>query len=98
MKKKCEKYCIINIIMNINKYTVQDVNLLFNIKEFTEEFTEMIIFSLIDFFSEYDQIKLNLESCDMTAFQTLIKLLQQITLLQEITNSPVQFSCITRRS
>jgi len=61
--------------MNINKHTVQDANLSPNMKEFAEEFAEIIIFSLIDFFSEYDQIELNQESRDMTAFQTLMKLL-----------------------
>ena len=66
-------------------------------KEFVKEFTEIIIFLLIDFFSEYNQIKLNSKSRDMTAFQISMGLLQQITLLQEITNSPAQFSCITRK-
>src|SRR5215471_3310284 len=66
-------------------------------EEFAKEFARMAIFSLIDFFSEYDQIKLDPESRDMTAFQTPMELLQQITLLQETTNSPVQFSYITRK-
>src|SRR5215471_19236629 len=83
--------------MNINKYTVQNANLPPNMEEFAEEFTSMTVFSMIDFFSEYDQVKLNPESCDMTAFQTPMGLLQQITLSQETTNSPVQFSHITRK-
>jgi len=97
IKKKSEKYQIVNIIMNINKYTVQNVNLSFNMKEFVKEFAGMIIFSMIDFFSEYDQVELNLKSHDMMTFQTPMELLQQITLSQETTNLPAQFSCITRK-
>src|SRR5215471_20236426 len=66
-------------------------------KEFAKEFAGMTVFSMIDFFSEYDQVELNPESCDMMAFQTPMELLQQTTLSQETTNSSAQFSCITRK-
>src|SRR5215471_8031862 len=66
-------------------------------EEFVEEFASMAVFSMIDFFSEYDQVELDPESRDMTAFQTPMELLQQTTLSQETTNLPAQFSCITRK-
>ena len=60
--------------MNMNKYTVQDTLLSSNVNDFAEKFAEMSIMSLIDFFSDYNQIKLNPESQDMTAFQTPLSL------------------------
>ena len=46
----------------MNKYTVQDTLLSSNIDDFAEKFAEMSIMSLIDFFSDYNQIKLDSES------------------------------------
>src|SRR5215471_19172859 len=83
--------------MNINKYMIWNANLPPNMEEFVKEFASMAVFSMIDFFSEYDQVELDPESCDMMAFQTPMGLLQQTTLSQETTNSPAQFSCITRK-
>ena len=57
--------------MNMNKYTVQDTLLSSNVDDFAEKFAEMSIMSLIDFFSDYNQIKLDSKSQDMTAFQNL---------------------------
>ena len=47
--------------------------------------------SLIDFFSRYNQIELDIRSRDLTAFQTPLGLLGQTTLLQGATNSVAQF-------
>jgi hypothetical protein len=46
---------------------------------------------MIDFFSRYDQIELNVKSKDFTGFQTLIRLLRITTLPQGATNSVTQF-------
>ena len=54
IKKKCDKYHIINIIINVNQYIIYNINFLFNIKEFTERSTEMAITSLINFYSGYN--------------------------------------------
>ena len=97
VKKKSGKYRIVNAAMNINKYTVRDANLPPNMEEFAEEFAGMAISSMIDFFSGYDQVELDPESRDMTAFQTPMGLLRQTTLPQGTTNSPAQFSRITRK-
>ncbi len=49
---------MINAVMNMNKIIIRDVNLLSDVNEFFEEFVDMIMISLIDLFSEYDQITL----------------------------------------
>ena len=81
----------------MNKYTVQDTLLSLNVNDFAEEFAEMSIMSLIDFFSDYDQIELDSESRDMTVFQTSLELFQQTTLSMKAINSPTQFSHIVMR-
>ena len=50
-----------------------------------------MIVLLIDFYSKYNQVELHPESCDITAFQTSLELLQQTRLPQEATNSIGQF-------
>ncbi len=49
---------MINAAMNMNKIIIRDVNLLSDVNEFFKEFVDMIMISLIDLFSEYDQITL----------------------------------------
>ncbi len=63
--------------------TIRDANLPPSINEFSEKFIEYIITSLIDFFSGYDQIKLNEKSRNLTAFHSPIELLRMITLPQK---------------
>ncbi len=79
-KKEKSKYRLVNIIIEINRVTVRDTNLPPFINEFFEEFTGCVIASLIDFFSNYNQIKLNEKSRDLTTFHTLIGLLRMIIL------------------
>ena len=57
-----------NMIMNMNKFTIRNTNLPPNCEEFTEDFAKMIILSLLDFYAEYDQIELHPDCYDMTAF------------------------------
>ena len=45
---------MINTIMNINKIIIRDVNLSFNINDFFQEFIDITMISLIDFFLKYD--------------------------------------------
>jgi len=47
--------------------------------------------SMIDLFSGYDQIELDVRSRDLTGFQTPIRLLRMTTLPQGATNSVAQF-------
>src|SRR6266536_3537106 len=86
-KKKKGKYRLINIIIEINRVIVRDANFPPSINEFFKKFTDYIIAFLIDFFSNYNQIKLNKKSRDLTTFHTPIKLLKITTLPQRTTNS-----------
>jgi len=80
MKKEKGKYRLINIIIEINRVIVRNINLPPSVDEFFKEFAEYIIASLINFFSGYNQIELDKKSRDLTAFHTLIGLLRMITL------------------
>ena len=72
--------------MEINKHFIQDANLPLFVNKFSKEFASCQIALIIDFFSRYDQIELDVRSRDLTSFQTLIGLLQITTLLQGATN------------
>ena len=97
VKKEKSKYRLINTVIKINRVTVKDTNLPPSINEFSEEFTRYIIASLIDFFSNYDQIKLNKKSRNLTTFHTPIGLLKITTLPQKAINSVTQFARITTK-
>ena len=77
--------------MEINKYTVQNANLPPSVDKFSEEFASCQMALLINFFSRYNQIELDIKSRDLTGFQTPIGLLQITTLLQSATNLVAQF-------
>jgi len=61
--------------MKMNKVIFKNVNLSFLINEFSKEFINYITALLIDFFFKYNQLRLTLKNKDITAFQTLLKLL-----------------------
>ncbi len=73
-KKKGNKYHFINNAVEINRVIIRDGNLPPTINEFSKEFGNYIIISLINFFFGYNQIKLDEKSRDLTSFHTLIKL------------------------
>ena len=77
--------------MEINKRSIRDANLPPSVDEFSEEFAGCQMASMIDFFSGYDQIELDVRSRDLTGFQTPIGLLRMTTLPQGATNSVAQF-------
>ncbi len=58
--------------MKINRIIIRDGNLPPTINEFSEEFGNYIIISFIDFFSGYDQIKLDEKFRNLTSFYTFI--------------------------
>ena len=90
-KKIKNKYRMINAIMNMNEMIIRDVNLFFNVEKFSKKFTDMLITSLIDFFSDYDQITF-VEKCrNLIVFMILFKLLKMIRFSQKVINSIVQF-------
>ena len=77
--------------MNINKFIIKDINLFLNCEEFTKNFTKMTISLLLDFYIEYNQIKLYLKCRDMTTFQILLKLLRITILPIRVINLVRQF-------
>src|SRR6266536_6522666 len=77
--------------MKMNSVTLRDANMPPSIDEFSEEFTRCHCASLIDFFSSYNQLTLDVRSQDMTAFMTSLRLLRMTTLLIRATNSVAQF-------
>ena len=74
VKKKDSKYQLINNISKENKVTIKDTFIPPATDKFVEKFTIYKIFSLLDFFSGYNQVKLNKKSRNITIFTTLIKL------------------------
>jgi alpha-glucuronidase len=50
---------MINAAMNINKVIIKNVNVSSDVNEFFKEFIKMIMISLINLFSEYNQITLS---------------------------------------
>ena len=79
------------MIMNMNKIIIRNVNLLLNCEDFVKNFVSMTMSLLLDFYADYDQMKLNKESRDMTAFQTSLELLRMTTIFMKVTNSVRQF-------
>ena len=90
-------YCIINIVININKITIQNANIFSNIEEFAKEFVKIIIALLIDFFLNYNQIRLVSKSRNLIDFITSLNLFRITRFSQETTNSIVQFVRIIMR-
>ena len=82
---------MVNAAMNMNGVTIRDANLPPNVEEFSEEFAGMLVASLIDFFSGYDQVTLAEKCRDLTAFMTPLGLLRMTRLPQGATNSVAQF-------
>jgi hypothetical protein len=81
----------VNHAVKLNKMTIRDTNLPPAVDSFSEEFSGYTVISLINFFSGYDQIKLDIKSRNITAFITPIRFLRQTTLSQKATNSITQF-------
>lgn len=90
-KTTLRKYRLVNIAVEFNWVTVWDANLPPSANKFSEEFACCTISSLINFFSGYNQVKLDKESWDFTVFMTPLGFMQMTTLAQGATNSVAQF-------
>ena len=77
--------------MKLNRVTVRDANLPPSANKFSKEFAGYTISFFIDFFLDYDQVKLDEKSRDLTAFMTPLGLMQITILAQGATNLVVQF-------
>lgn len=85
-KSTLGKYRFINVTVELNWVIIQDANLPSSTDKFTEEFACCTILSIIDFFSNYDQVELAEESWDLIAFMTSLGLMQMTTLAQGAIN------------
>ncbi len=93
-KSTSGKYLLVNLAVELNRVTVREANLSPSADQFSEEFAGCVISSLIDFFSGYDQVELDDESRDLTAFMTPLGFMRMTTLPQGATNSVAQFVTI----
>ncbi len=90
-KKKKEKYRLINVVLKMNRIIIRDANLFSAIDEFSEKFADCVIVSLVNLFSEYDQLSL-IEKCrDMTIFMISLDLMRMTTILMKAINFVIQF-------
>jgi hypothetical protein len=90
-KKKKEKYRLINVILKMNRSTIRDANLSFTMNEFSEEFADCIIVSLMNLFFEHDQLSLIKKCKDMIVFMTLFDLMKMITIFMKTINFLTHF-------
>ncbi len=77
--------------MKINRVTIKDENLPPAINEFSEKFNNYTITSLIDFFSSYNQIKLDERSKNLINFYTPIRFYRMTIFPQNAINLIAQF-------
>jgi hypothetical protein len=68
VKKKTNGYRFINSATNYKAVTIRDANIPPTADEFSDSFAGRAYVCFADFFSGYDQVELDEESCDMTAF------------------------------
>ena len=90
-KSQKKKYRLINAVMHINKIIIYNVIIFSNIEQFMKEFSELKTVSLVNMQSDYDQIALKKKSHNLTEFMTVLRLLQNCTLIQSKINSVAQF-------
>src|SRR5215471_7789358 len=81
---------MIIVMIKINKVMIRNANMLSDLNKFTEDFAGMSVLLILNYFSEYDNFSSHEKLRDMTAIVILLKLLRQITLLQEAINLMTQ--------
>ena len=77
--------------MNINRVTIRNISLSFQINVFDEKFADMQMISLINFFSKYDQLPFDKRNRNFIEFITFFELSRIIIFFQNITNFVEQF-------
>jgi hypothetical protein len=75
VQKKSGAYYYINATIKYNIVTIRDVLLSLDMDKVSEAFTSYKVSLLIDFFSEYNQVSLDVESRDITIFMSPLGLL-----------------------
>ena len=76
--------------MKMNEVIIKNANLSPNLNKFIENFTEMSISLLVDYFSKYNNFLSHAEFRNIITIIILLNLLRQTTLLQGAINSIVQ--------
>jgi hypothetical protein len=85
-KKKKEKYRLINVVLEMNRITIRNANLSSAMNEFSEEFADCVIVSLMNLFFEYDQLSL-IEKCkDMIVFMISLDLVKMTIIFMKAIN------------
>jgi transposase InsO family protein len=93
-KKPDGSWRFINDVQPLNKVTIRDAGMPPAVDDFSEDFAGYPITSSVDFYSSYNEILLDIESRDLTAFLTEIGLIRQTRLPQGWTNSVAVFQRI----
>jgi hypothetical protein len=75
VQKKSGAYYYIDATIKYNIVIIRDVLLFLDVDEISEAFIGCKVFSLIDFFLEYDQVSLDMESRNITIFMSPLGLL-----------------------
>jgi hypothetical protein len=91
MKKKKKKYRLINAAFKMNRVIIRNANLFSAMNEFSKEFANCVIVSLMNLFFEYDQLSLIKKCKNMIVFMTSLDLMKMITIFMKIINSVTQF-------
>jgi hypothetical protein len=90
-KKEKEKYRLINVVLKMNRVIIRNANLFSAIDEFFEKCANCAIISLMNLFSEYDQLSL-IEKCrDIIVFMTSFNLMKMKTIFMKTINFVIQF-------
>jgi hypothetical protein len=90
-KKEKEKYRLINVVLNMNRVIIRDVNLFFAVNEFFEVFADCVIAFFVNLFFEYDQLSLIEKRRDMIVFMISLDLVRITTIFIRAINSVTQF-------
>ena len=77
--------------MEYNKHSICNANLPLFVDEFSKEFASCKVALLINFFSRYNQVELDIRYRNIIVFITPLGLLRQTTLPMGATNSIAQF-------
>ena len=92
--KKDNSYRFINDVQSLNKVTIRDSGMPPSVDEFSEDFAGYPIVTAVDYFSGYNEIPLDKDSRDLTAFLSDIGLVRNTRLPQGWCNSVATFQRI----
>jgi len=95
--KKDGKYRFIISAVSANRHTLEDTEIPPNIEQFSEAFARLLISSLTDFHSGYDQKMLHEDSRDYMTFQTAPGMYRPSRLVQGATNLVSAFVRVARK-